>query len=53
MEANAQLLDNVHLHIPSELCPFVTEAKADLAREIEEERRVEVKKDRERNERFE
>lgn len=53
MEANAQLLESVHQHIPSELCTFVAETRASLLREIVEERRAEAKKDRDRNERFE
>jgi len=53
MEANASLLDNLESHTLIDLAPFVTEAKAKLAQEIEEVRQWETKRDRVRDERFE
>ena len=53
IEANARLLDSLEVDIPPSLMPFVTEAKAQLAQEIAQERQQETKEDRARNERFE
>ncbi|AXT45357.1 hypothetical protein D1345_03755 [Chromobacterium rhizoryzae] len=53
MEANARLLDCLGSLIPDHLTPFVAEAKAKLAQEIESERQWEVERDREKDERFE
>jgi hypothetical protein len=53
IEANARLLDSVESHVPSGLMPFVTEAKAQLAREIARQRQWETEEDRARDGRFE
>lgn len=53
MEANVGLLDSLEAHVPSGLIPFVTEAKAQLAREVAHERQQETEEDRARDERFE
>lgn len=53
MEANAQLLNSLEPHTASSLLPFVTEARAQLAREIAEERKWETEHDRAHDERFE
>jgi hypothetical protein len=53
MEANAQLLDSLEPYIPSDLMPFVTDAKAQLAQEVARERQQETELDRARDERFE
>jgi hypothetical protein len=53
IEANAQLLDSLEAHILSGLTSFVTEAKAQLAREIARMRQEETEEDRARDERFE
>jgi hypothetical protein len=53
IEANAQLLDSLEAHVLSGIMPFVTEAKAQLAREVAQERQQETKEDRARDERFE
>ncbi|MET3916101.1 hypothetical protein ABID97_002883 [Variovorax sp. OAS795] len=53
MEANAQLLSSLEPHIASSLMPLVTEAKAQLAREVARERQSETEHDRARDERFE
>jgi len=53
MEANARLLDSLEEEAMANLLPIITEAKAQLAREIEHEREWETAKDRDRDERFE
>jgi hypothetical protein len=53
MEANTRLLDSLELYVASDLMPFVTEAKAQLAQEVARERQAETKGDRLRDERFE
>ncbi|MDR3454767.1 MAG: hypothetical protein P4L96_18540 [Rhodoferax sp.] len=53
MEANARLLDSLEEETASSLTLIITEAKAQLAREVEEEREWETAKDRARDERFE
>lgn len=53
MEANARLLDSLESDLRSGLLPFVTEAKAQLAREVARERQWETEHDRGRDERFE
>lgn len=53
MEANAQLLDSLESLIPGHLNPFVAEAKAKLAQEIESARQRETERDRVKDERFE
>jgi hypothetical protein len=53
IEANAQLLENSEALIAPASMSFVVEAKARLAQEVEEERRLETERDRERDERFE
>lgn len=53
MEANAQLLDHLESYVPSDVMPFITETKIELAREVASERQWETEKDRARDERFE
>ena len=53
IEANAGLLDSLESHVPSDLMPFVAEAKAELARKVARVRRRETEKDRARDEKFE
>ena len=53
MEANARLLDSIEGEASSNLVQFVGEAKAQLAREVSEERESETARDRARDERFE
>lgn len=53
IESNAQLLDSLESHVPSDVIPFVTEAKAQLAHDIAQERQWETRQDRARDERFE
>jgi hypothetical protein len=53
IESNARLLDSLESHIPSDLIPFVTEAKAQFAQEVARERQRETERDRARDERFE
>jgi len=53
IEANAQLLNSLEANILSGIAPFVVEAKAQLAREVVQEREQETKNDRARDERFE
>jgi hypothetical protein len=53
MEANARLLDSLESFVPSGLMPFVTEAKAQLAQEVAQERQEETERDRAQDERFE
>lgn len=53
IEANSRLLDSLDEEIMKNLTSFVAEAKAQLAREIEEEREQETARDRARDERFE
>lgn len=53
MEANARLLDSLEEDAMANLMSIVTEAKAQLAREIEHEREWETREDRDRDERFE
>jgi hypothetical protein len=53
MEANARLLDSLKSDVPSDLMPFATEAKTQLAEEVAQERQSETERDRARDERFE
>lgn len=53
MEANARLLDCLDPYVPSDLMPFVTKTKSQLAQEIARERQRESERDRARDERFE
>lgn len=53
MEANARLLDSLEEETVSNLTLIISEAKAKLAREVEEMREQETVNDRVRNERFE
>ena len=53
MEANVRLLDSLESDVASDLIPFVTEVKAQLAQEVAQERRWETEQDRARDERFE
>ncbi len=53
MEANFRLLDSLEPLFPSGLLPFLTEAKAKFAEDVERERQWETRCDRARNERFE
>jgi hypothetical protein len=53
MEANAQLLDCVVAHVPSDLGSFVADAKSRLAQEIASVRQREKKRARENDEQFE
>jgi ubiquinone biosynthesis protein UbiJ len=53
MGANARLLDSLESDVASDLIPFVTEVKAQLAQEVAQERRWGTEQDRARDERFE
>lgn len=53
LETNALLLDSMESQIASDLTPFITNARAQLAQEISQERRWETENDRARDERFE
>jgi hypothetical protein len=53
IESNAQLLDSLESHVPSDVMPFVIEAKAQLAHGVARERQWETRQDRARDERFE
>lgn len=53
MDANARLLDSLEFLVPSDLMPFLTEAKAQLAQEIAGERQWEAGEDRARYQGFE
>lgn len=53
IESNAQLLDGLESLVSSEVMPFVTEAKAQLAHDVARERQWETRRDRTRDERFE
>jgi hypothetical protein len=53
IEANARLLDNLEPHVQSDVIAFVTEAKAQLAQEVAQQRQWETEEDQARDERFE
>lgn len=53
VEANAQLLDNLDQKIQSELGSFIVETKAALTQKIVAEKKLEAKRDKEIDERFE
>ncbi|MGJ4748439.1 hypothetical protein ACQV5M_18915, partial [Leptospira sp. SA-E8] len=53
MESNARLLDSLEEEIARNLAPFITETKARIARDIEEQREHETTYDRVTDERFE
>ena len=53
METNALLLDSLESIFPSDLMPFLTEARAKFAEEVAKVRQWETKHDRVREERFE